>query len=194
MGEDRVMVLMNGSERGIYLVRGRRIMLSQDLAWLYGVEPRALVQAIKRNASRFPADFVFQLTAQEYANLKSQTVISSWGGVRRAAPYAFTEHGAVMAAMVLNSPRAVEASVYVVRAFIQLREMAITQKDVAAKLGEIERTLSKHDVAIREVVAAIQQLAALPLEEETEPPRPRIGFRVEEHAAPYRRRKSMNRN
>ncbi|HME58182.1 MAG TPA: ORF6N domain-containing protein, partial [Terracidiphilus sp.] len=108
-------------ENQIVLVRGQKILLDADLAVLYGVEVRALIQAVKRNEKRFPSDFVFQLTAEENEALRSQIVISkSSRGGRRYAPYAFTEHGAIMAASVLNSPRAVEMSIYVVRAFLRL--------------------------------------------------------------------------
>src|SRR6266566_6488759 len=105
--------------QAIFVIRGQKVMLSQDLAALYGVAVKALNQAVKRHAARFPADFVFQLTSDEFDNLKSQIVTSSWGGVRRALPYAFTEHGAMMAANVLNSPRAAQMSVFVVRAFVK---------------------------------------------------------------------------
>lgn len=97
-------------ERKIYLIRGLKVMLSTDMAELYGVEPKVLVQAVKRNSERFPEDFMFQLTVEEFENLKSQFVTSSWGGIRRAAPYAFTEQGIIMAASILSSPRAVHAS------------------------------------------------------------------------------------
>src|ERR1022692_1897886 len=118
-------------ESQIYLVRGQKVMLDADLAALYEVETKALNRAVKRNSARFPVDFIFQLSADEFANLRCQSGTSSlrsqidtsrWGG-RRYPPYAFTEHGAIMAASVLNSPRAVEASVQVVRAFVQLRQM-----------------------------------------------------------------------
>ena len=106
-----------GIETRIHLVRGMRVMLSADLAELYGVAPKALIQAVQRNRARFPADFMFQISAEEDEILKSQFVTSRWGGARRARPYAFTEHGAIQAATILNTRRAVEVSVYVVRAF-----------------------------------------------------------------------------
>lgn len=140
------------------LIRGQKVMLDADLAELYGVETRTLTQAVKRNIGRFPADFMFQLANQEVAVLRSQTVISRSHGGRRYAPYAFTEHGAVMLASVLNSERAVEVSVLVVRAFVQLREMLSTNKEVAAKLLELERKVSGHDQAIAGLIDAIRQL------------------------------------
>lgn len=123
-------------ETQILLVRGQKVLLDSDLAALYGVEVRALNQAVKRNGERFPPDFVFQLTAKENRSLRSQIVMSKGRrGGRRYFPYAFTEHGAVMAASVLNSPRAVEMSIFVVRAFVRLRETLATHKALAVKLA-----------------------------------------------------------
>lgn len=147
----------------IHLLRGQKIMLDADLAELYGVPTRTLNQAVKRNAERFPADFMFQLGADEHAALRSQTVTSNVGrGGRRYAPYAFTEHGALMAATVLNSQRAIEMSVFVVRAFVQLRELLATHRELAVKLDELERRLSNHDQAIAAMIDAIRQLTAVP--------------------------------
>ena len=108
--------------RAILVLRGHRVLLDAELAALYGVTTRRLNEQVRRNRSRFPADFLFELSAEEFANLKSHFATSSWGG-RRKLPLAFTEHGAIMAATVLNSPRAVEMSIYVVRAFVKLREL-----------------------------------------------------------------------
>jgi len=160
----------------ILLVRGVRVMLDADLAALYGVETRVLVQAVKRNLARFPEDFMFQLTAQEFADLRSQTVISSAGhGGRRTAPYAFSEHGALMAATILNSSRAIEVSVYVVRAFVQLRDLLASNKELAQRFSELERRLERklatHDQAIASILDAIRQLMAPP-----NPPKRPIGF------------------
>jgi hypothetical protein len=155
----------------IFLIRGHKVMLSTHLAALYGIEPRALVQAVKRNRKRFPSDFMFQLSAREFANLKSQIVISSWGGSRRAAPYAFTEHGAIMLASVLNSPVAVQASIRVVRAFIKLRELLGTQHKLALKLLELENRLGEHDHEITALFEAIRRL----MEPPDKPGKP-IGF------------------
>lgn len=149
-------------------------MLDSDLATLYGVETRRLNEQVRRNAERFPADFVFQVTPAEFANLKSQFATSSWGG-RRKPPYAFTEHGALMSAMVLNSPRATEVSVYVVRAFVQLRDMLVAHKELARRLDEleagIERKLATRDQAIAGILDAIRGLMTPP-----EPRRRPIGF------------------
>lgn len=145
----------------IWVIRGQRVMLDADLAELYEVETKRLNEQVKRNAGRFPADFMFQLSDEEFANLKSQFATSSWGG-RRARPYAFTEHGAIMAASVLNSDRAVEMSVYVVRAFVQLRELMLNHKALAQKLTELERRVSDHDHSLLDVIEALRELTAAP--------------------------------
>ena len=165
-------------ERRIYLLRGQKVMLSPDLADLYRVETRALVQAVKRNMDRFPRDFMFQLTTKELALLKSQIVISSWGGTRRGTPYAFTEHGVLMLSSVLRSKRAVQVNVVIVRAFVKLREILATHKDLARKLEDLERKYREHDAQIKAVFDAIHNLLA--------PKRPnrRIGFAAVPAAAP----------
>jgi hypothetical protein len=130
--------------RTILVVRGQRIMLDRELAAIYGVSTGRLNEAVKRNPERFPADFMLQLTAQELENLRSQFATSSWGG-RRYRPFAFTEHGAIQAANVLNSPHAVAMGVYVVRAFVQLREVLASNKDLVHKLATLERSLAVLD-------------------------------------------------
>ncbi|CBE69817.1 protein of unknown function [Candidatus Methylomirabilis oxygeniifera] len=120
-------------------------MLSTDLAALYGVEPRVLVQAVKRNLDRFPDDFMFQLTREELTNLKSQIVISSWGGLRRASPYAFTEQGVAMLSSVLRSARAVQVNIEIMRAFVRLRRMVASNAELARRLHELEK---KYDVLL----------------------------------------------
>ena len=155
-------------ESRIPTVRGVRVMLSPDLARLYGVAPRALVQAVQRNRGRFPKDFLFQLTATEQRNLKSQSVISSWGGVRRSRPYAFTEQGVAMLSSVLHSARAVQVNVEIMRAFVRLRHVAASIGDLARKLDELEQN---YDARFRTVFQAIRQLMQPPA-----PPRRRIGF------------------
>ncbi len=130
--------------RAILVVRGRRVMLDRELAAIYGVSTGHLNEAVKRNPERFPADFMFQLTVQELENLRSQFATSSWGG-RRYRPFAFTEHGAIQAANVLNSPHAVAMGVYVVRAFVQLREVFASNQDLVHKLAVLERSLAALD-------------------------------------------------
>ena len=156
--------------RAIRVLRGQKILLDADLALLYGVETRRLNEQVRRNRERFPDDFMFQLTANEFGNLKSQFATSSWGG-RRKLPFAFTEHGAIMAATVLNSARAIEMSIYVVRVFVQLRELLASNKELAAKLDELERRVGAHDRVIVDLVNAIRDHMQAP-EPEARP----IGF------------------
>ena len=161
-------------ENRILFIRGLKVLLDADLASLYGVETRALNQAVKRNAERFPTDFMFQLSTKELQTWRSQFVISNPGakmGLRRA-PFAFTEHGALMAATVLNSRRAVETSLYVVRAFVRMREFLASHKNLARRLDQHEKKLATHDQDIAGLVNTIRTLMAPP-----EPPkRRRIGF------------------
>ena len=175
----------------ILTVRGHRVILDADLAELYDVPTKVFNQAVKRNADRFPEDFRFQMTAHEWSNLKSQFVTSSGEpaqkeavvpncsqfstsshGGRRTLPVAFTEHGAIMAATVLNSPEAVKISVFVVRAFLQMREQLVANATILKRLAEIDKTLLEHDSALRTIWIKLQPLLAPP----TEPPKRRIGF------------------
>lgn len=165
----------------IVVIRGQRVLLDSDLAELYEVETRVFNQAVKRNLSRFPADFMFQLTPEEFANLTSQTVTSSWGG-RRKLPMAFTEHGAIMAASVLNSDRAVQMSVYVVRAFVQLRAVLLDHKALADELAALERRVSHHDNSLAEVIEAIRALMVQP-----KPASRPIGFTADVTGKPAKR-------
>src|SRR5216683_7952320 len=161
-------------ESRILILRHQRVILDSDLAELYGVPVRQLNQQVKRNKDRFPMDFMFQLTAKEDEALRSQIVISKKGrGGRRYPPHAFTEHGAIMAATVLNSARAVEMSVFVVRAFVRLREMLAANRSLAAKIDELENRLDSHDSAIQELIEAIRELM---IPEDV--PRSRIGFQL----------------
>ncbi len=146
-------------EKRIFLVRGQKVMLSNDLAALYEVEPRALVQAVKRNRERFPDDFMFQLSKEEFDALKSRIVISRWGGIRRATPYAFTEQGVAMLSSVLRSTRAIQVNIEIMRAFVRLREMIASHRDLARKLEALEK---KYDQQFQVVFEAIRQLMAPP--------------------------------
>jgi hypothetical protein len=132
--------------QSIVLLRGQKVLLDTELAALYGVTTRRLNEQVRRNRSRFPKDFLFEVTAEEFANLKSHFATSSWGG-RRKLPLAFTEHGSIQAATILNSPRAVEMSVYIVRAFVKLRGLLISNKDLAQKLAQLERSLLRLDLS-----------------------------------------------
>jgi hypothetical protein len=174
MPAKRRVTLASAVESRILVLRHQRVILDADIAELYGVPVRVLNQQIKRNHERFPSDFVFQLTPKEHANLRSQIVISSdMHGGRRYPPYAFTEHGAIMAATVLNSERAVEMSVFVVRAFVRLREMLANNRRLAGKIDELENRLDTHDSTIQHLIGAIRELMT-----PENPPRKRIGFQL----------------
>jgi hypothetical protein len=160
---DKSLLPMERIERAIVVLRGQKVMLSPHLAELYDVEPRVLVQAAKRNIERFPEDFMFQLTPEEFEDLKSQIVISSWGGLRRARPYAFTEQGVAMLSSVLRSKRAIEVNIAIMRVFVRLREMIAAHGELAAKLGELERRVQKHDEQIQVVFDAIRHLMTPPV-------------------------------
>jgi hypothetical protein len=159
----------------ILLVRGHKVILDSDLAGLYGVTTKRLNEQVKRSSERFPADFMFQLNAEEHQALRSQiaTLKVGRGHHRKYRPYVFTEHGAIMAASVLNSPRAIQVSVHVVRAFVRLREMLATHKDLARKLEELEK---KYDAQFQVVFGAIRQLMAPPPPPPPETKKRRIGF------------------
>jgi hypothetical protein len=145
--------------RSILYLRGQRVILDSDLAAIYGVTTGRFNEAVKRNIERFPEDFMFRLTAKEYGVLTSQTAISKLGrGGRRQLPWAFTEHGAIQASNVLNSPRAIAMGTYVVRAFVQLRDLIVSDKAMAQKLNELEHKLENHDDAIVAILSAIRQL------------------------------------
>jgi hypothetical protein len=177
-------------EQRILLIRGQRVILDADLAMLYGVPTRVLNQAVRRNLKRFPQDFMFKLAQPE----KDQviTICDHLKNLKyaKALPNAFTEHGAIMAASVLNTGKAIQISVFVVRAFVKLREMLSTHKELAHKLAELERKLQNHDESIRSLVVAIRQLMAPP---EPEPLKKRIGFLVEEPHVPYKSSKGFKK-
>jgi hypothetical protein len=160
----------------IQTIRGQRVILAADLAKVYGVETRQLNQQVKRNVERFPSDFMFQLTAAEveaYQASRSQNVILKKGHNLKYRPYAFTEHGAIMAASVLSSPAAVAMSVYVVRAFIQQREVLAANETILKRLADIDKTLLQHNAALRDIYQKLLPLLQPP----PETPRPPIGFR-----------------
>ena len=185
MSKDRLLIPPERIERSILLIRGQKVMLSADLAELYQVEPRVLVQAVKRNIARFPGDFMSQLTEEEFSNLKSQIVISSWGGLRRARPYAFTEQGVAMLSSVLRSKRAIQVNIEIMRAFVRLRRMLASHADLARKLEALEK---KYDAQFRVVFEAIRELMKPP-----ETKRRPIGFVVEKPHVPYKSSKGSKR-
>jgi len=162
----------------IHEIRGEKVMIDADLAEVYGVTTAALNQAVKRNESRFPDDFRFRLTRKEFENLISQSVTSSSRhGGRRKLPLAFTEHGAIMAATVLNSAQAVEMSVFVVRAFIRLREFARGHTEIMKRLSALERKVAGHDEDLTQMFEALRALLA-----PREKPRRGIGFKSKEES------------
>jgi hypothetical protein len=170
----------------IFVFRKQKVMLDSDLATLYGVSTGHLNRAVKRNAARFPADFTFQLSADEVDFLKCQFGISKpgRGGRRRSRPFVFTEQGIAMLSSVLNSARAIKVNIAIMRTFVRLRETLETNRELARKFDELERRVGKHDEEIAAILEAIRQLMARP-----EKPRREIGFHVREDAAPYRTRK-----
>ena len=163
------LVLNERIEKRILFLRGQKVMLSTDLAELYEVEPRVLIQAVKRNSERFPEDFMFQLNLQEVRNLKSQIVISSWGG-QRFLPYAFTEQGVAMLSSVLKSKRAAQVNIEIMRAFVRLRQLIASNKELAKRLDELEK---KYDSQFKVVFDAIRELMT-----PVDPKPTRIGFRA----------------
>lgn len=179
-----------GIQSLILTLSGQRVMLDSDLARIYGVTTGQLNQALKRNLSRFPRDFAFQLERKEFANLISQSVISSSYGGRRTLPWVFTEHGAIMLASVLSSPVAVDASVRVVRAFVYLREQLLANRELSRKFVELEKRLDASDESIAALFEAIRRLLEPPASDET---KREIGFHLREQAPPYRVRVNRKR-
>ena len=173
---------IEGIETMIHIIRGQRVMLDSDLAKIYGVTTKRLNEQHRRNARRFPKDFAFLLSREEVANLRSQIATSSYGG-RRYRPTAFTEHGAIMLASVLNSPVAIEASVRFVRAFVYMREQIAGNRQLSQKFAELEKRLDSHDESIATLFEAIRRLLE---PAETEQPQREIGFHVKEQARRYR--------
>ena len=170
--------------QAIRFVRGERVLLDFDLARLYCVTTGNLNKAVRRNRERFPTDFMFQLTAEETKSLIFQFGISKGRGGRRHFPYAFTEQGVAMLSSVLNSQRAVKVNIAIMRAFVKLRQILTTSRDLARKFLGLERRVGKHDAEITAIIEAIRQLMAPP-----EKPRREIGFHVREKTPRYRVRK-----
>jgi hypothetical protein len=162
-------------ERAIQIVRGQRVLLDSDLAQFYGVQTKVLNQAVKRNVERFPADFAFQITAQEVAALRSQIVTSNVGrGGHRYRPWVFTEHGVAMLSSVLRSPTAVRVNVEIMRAFIRLRRLLATPGELVEQITKLVETVQLHDDQIKAVVQLLRQMMEKPLE----PAKGRIGFQT----------------
>ena len=188
----------------ILTIRGQKVVLDMELARIYGVTTKVFNQAVKRNKRKFPADFMFRLTLEEFEGLRSQFATLNrsqivTGSQRhrnpRYLPNAFTEHGAVMAANILRSDRAIQMSVFVVRAFIRMRQMLVEQRGLARKLAELEKELTArldiHETAINEILGQIRRLLSSP--PQPEPPKKRIGFLVEEPYVPYKSSKGFKK-
>ena len=160
---DKLLIPSEQIEKSILLIRGHKVMLDEDLAVLYGVETKRLNEQVKRNNDRFPADFMFQLTKEEFENLKSQFATSSleWGG-RRKLPYVFTEQGVAMLSSVLQSKRAVQVNIEIMRAFVKLRKMIASNTKLALRLDDLERKMGAQDIKIKAVFDAIKQLMESP--------------------------------
>jgi len=180
MSNEKALIPVERIENSILLIRNERVILDADLAFLYGVTTKVLVQAVKRNLDRFPPDFMFRLSREEFASLRSQFVTSkpkSGRGGRRYPPYAFTEEGVAMLSSVLNSPRAIKVNVEIMRAFVRLRKILASHVELARKLEVLEK---KYDSQFKVVFEAIRRLMA-----PKEPPNRKIGFQLKEKRAAY---------
>jgi hypothetical protein len=189
MTDQSTLVPTEQIERAILLLRGQKVMLDRDLAALYGVENKGLKRAVKRNLERFPSDFMFELKAEEAESVRCQFGTLQKGQHFRYLPYAFTEQGVAMLSSVLQSPRAVQVNIAIMRAFVRLRETLSLHKELAHKLAELERRIESHDASIHTLFEAIRQLMA-----PAPPTRKRpIGFHVREKSAAYRVRTKQGR-
>lgn len=177
MPQKRAIVPVAKIEKRILLIRGEKVIVDTDLAEFYGVPTKRLNEQVKRNKARFPDDFMFKLSAKEKAEVVANCDHLSKLKYSKTLPYAFTEHGSIMAASVLNSKRAVEVSVYIVRAFVKIRRMIAENKELSRKIVQIERHLADHDEQIIELIKAIKQL----LKPEAPPKKRRIGFHADKH-------------
>jgi phosphomevalonate kinase len=171
--ELHVLVMEQKILNHIYVIRGQKVMLDEELAEMYKVETRRLNEQVKRNMSRFPKDFMFRLTEKEYQNLKSQNATSSWGG-RRTLPNAFTEQGVAMLSSILNSDIAIEVNIRIIRVFTKMREYALTHKDMLLQLAKLEKEVKGNSKDIENIFVVLKEL----IEKQIEPkPRNRIGFK-----------------
>ncbi len=188
MARKEGLVPVESVEKTISIVRGQKVILDADLAKLYGVSTKRLNEQVKRNRDRFPQDFMFRLTPEEKAEVVANCDHLSTLKYSRALPHAFTEHGAIMAATVLNTRRAIEASIFVVRAFVRLREVLATHKELARKLAELEQHLESHDQQIQTIFEAIRQLMS-----PSKTSKRKIGFEVKEPPARYKKKKPLRK-
>ena len=171
-------------EKSIYIIRNTRVMLDSDLAVLYGVETRVLKQAVRRNKKRFPDDFMFELTIEENRALRSQNVILVRGKYSKYLPFAFSEQGVAMLSSVLNSERAIEVNIEIMRAFVRVRKMLGAHRELATKLKELENSIQDHDEQIQTIFEAIRQLMT-----PSEKPNKKIGFEIKEPKVKYGKRR-----
>jgi len=186
MNEKMIKISIERIEQAIFLIRGQKVLLDADLAQLYGVETKILNKAVKRNLDRFPDDFMFQLTAEESKNLRFQIGTSKkQRGGRRYLPYAFTEQGVSMLSSVLRSKRAIEVNIVIMRAFVQLRKMMESHKELRQKLADLEQHLENHDEQIQAIFEAIRQLMIPPDKKDKK----KIGFTVKERRKKYGKRR-----
>ena len=179
MDESIILIPAGRIDQFIFLVRGHRVMLDRDLASLYGVETRVMNQAVRRNLDRFPDDFMFSLTRPEVRNISQIVICSTLKHARNV--FAFTEQGVAMLSSVLDSPRAAQVNIEIMRAFVRLRDVMATNRELGQRLGELERRIDGHDEEIQTIFEAIRQLMTPP-----EPPRKEIGFHIKENSLPYR--------
>jgi uncharacterized protein YjcR len=182
MKKSESVVSVERIEKAIFVIRGQKVMLDADLAELYGVETRMLKQAVRRNRKRFPNDFMFELTPEENRSLRSQNVILKRGRHSKYLPFAFTEQGVAMLSSILNSDRAIEVNIAIMRVFVRLREMMATHKELAGRLRELEGRIQEHDEQIVAIFEVIRRLMTPP-----ETQRKKIGFEVKERRAVYGR-------
>jgi hypothetical protein len=180
MAGSKSLVPVERIEKSILLIRGQKVILDKDLAELYDVETKQLKRAVRRNILRFPADFMFELNRDEIQNLRCHFGSSSWGGTRYS-PMTFTEQGVAMLSSVLNSERAIEVNIQIMRVFVRLRQTLATHKELARKLAELEHHFENHDQQIQTIFEAIRQLMMPP-----EKPKRRIGFKAKEKRSAYR--------
>jgi phage regulator Rha-like protein len=184
MAKKKSVIAAERIEKSILLIRGQKVMLDRDLAELYGVETKQLKRAVRRNIDRFPSDFMFELTKEEYHSLRYQFGTLERGAHSKYLPMAFTEQGVAMLSSVLNSKRAIEVNIAIMRVFVRLREMLAAHKELARKLAELEQHLESHDQQIQTIFEAIRQLMTPP-----DTRRKRIGFEVKEPPAKYKKKK-----
>jgi hypothetical protein len=181
MSNDKALIPIEVIERRNLLMRGHKVMLDAHLAELYGVDTKALKRAVRRNRDRFPADFMFELTAREHAALRRQFGTLKRGEHMKYLPFVFTEQGVAMLSSILRSKRAVVVNIEIMRVFVRLREMLASNRELAHKLAELERKFGKYDEQIQAIFDAIRQLMSPP-----ETPRKEIGFHMKEDRLPYR--------